>query len=134
MNPSTPATGCRQDAPHDAYSAVAVDAAVTDRCARIFRAMGEPARLRLLTALAQGPACVGDLAQLDGEPMPAVSQRLRVLRAEDIIRRRRDGKHVVYELADAHTLHLVLNGLAHAAEHQHKALPPSLASRQEHTS
>jgi ArsR family transcriptional regulator len=45
-----------------------------------------------------------------------VSQRLKVLRTEGLIRRRRDGLHVYYALADAHVSDLVANALAHAGE------------------
>ena len=98
-------------------SLVRVSASTLERGARIFRAMGDPARLRLLAVLADGPACVGDLMQQGEDTMAVISQRLRVLRAEDIVRRKREGKHVIYALADRHTRNLVIDGLAHAAEH-----------------
>ena len=87
-----------------------------ERASRIFRALGEPSRLRLAARLTQGSYCVSELADAENEPVPAISQRLRVLRADNIVRRRRDGKHMLYFLADNHMRDLVLNGLAHAAE------------------
>ena len=78
--------------------------------------MGETSRLRLLAQLAHGPACVGELAATEGESITTISQRLRVLRADNIVNRKRDGKHVLYSLSDKHMLDLVVNGLAHAAE------------------
>lgn len=48
--------------------------------------------------------------------MSTISQRLRVLRAENIVVRRRQGKHVLYSLVDRHVAELVLNALAHADE------------------
>jgi len=48
--------------------------------------------------------------------MPTVSQRLRVLKTEGLLRSRRDGKHVFYTLADAHVRELLTNILRHAAE------------------
>lgn len=66
--------------------------------------------------LAQGEACVTELAKLEGESLTVISQRLRVLRADNIVNRRRDGKHILYYLADQHVLDLVFNGLAHASE------------------
>lgn len=82
----------------------------------IFRAMGDPARLRLLGLLAQGPACVSELAAIEGETVSTISQRLRVLRAERLVARRRDGKHINYMLADQHVLDLVFSAMAHASE------------------
>lgn len=87
-----------------------------ERCARIFRAMGDMARLRLLARLADGPSCVGELAEVEGESITTISQRLRVLRADNIVRGKREGKHILYSLADQHMFDLVRNGLAHAAE------------------
>jgi ArsR family transcriptional regulator len=93
-----------------------VDAAALDRGAELFAALGDPPRLRILALLAQGPACVSDLAADEGESMSTISQRLKVLRTVSLVRRRRQGKHVVYSLADQHVVDLVFNALAHASE------------------
>ena len=82
----------------------------------MFRALGDGARLRILAHLLDGERCVGDLAELEGEALSTISQRLRVLRIENIIVRRRQGKHVNYALADRHVRDLVTNALAHADE------------------
>ncbi|MBY0506753.1 MAG: metalloregulator ArsR/SmtB family transcription factor [Bryobacteraceae bacterium] len=86
------------------------------RAVRIFKALGDPPRLRLLTALAQGELCVSDIAGLDSDGLSTVSQRLRVLLAADLVSRRRDGQHILYGLADAHIAELISNALAHASE------------------
>ena len=78
--------------------------------------MGDAARLRLLVRLAEGAACVGELAEVEQESVATISQRLRVLRADNIVRGKRDGKHILYSLTDQHMVDLVRNGLAHAAE------------------
>jgi ArsR family transcriptional regulator len=82
----------------------------------MFRAMGDTARLRLLHLLVGGEVCVGELVAASGEKFSTVSQRLRVLRTEGLVARRRDGSHVFYALADDHVKDLVSNALAHAAE------------------
>ena len=87
-----------------------------DGAARLFRALGDGPRLRLLTHLIAGERCVGELAELEGESLSTISQRLRILRSEKIITRRRSGKHVNYALADRHIADLVINATAHAAE------------------
>ena len=91
-------------------------AASVERAANLFRALGEPARLRLLSRLLEGHHCVGDVAEAEGEAMSTISQRLRVLRAENIVVRRRRGKHVLYGLVDSHVKDLILKALAHAEE------------------
>ena len=60
--------------------------------------------------------CVTELAASEGESLSTISQRLRVLRTENIIVRRRRGKHINYGLADQHVMDLVFNALAHATE------------------
>lgn len=100
-----------------------VNAEALERAARLFRALGEESRLRIVAALAQGEACVTELAQASEESLSTVSQRLRVLRAENIVVRRRQGKHINYALADAHVTELVFNALAHAGESQPRRKP-----------
>jgi ArsR family transcriptional regulator, lead/cadmium/zinc/bismuth-responsive transcriptional repressor len=87
-----------------------------ESAARLFRAMGDPGRLELLALLAQGEACVTELAAGQDDGMSTISQRLRVLHTEKLIRRRREGKHIFYALADQHVLEMVFNALAHAGE------------------
>ncbi|MEM7310518.1 MAG: metalloregulator ArsR/SmtB family transcription factor [Planctomycetota bacterium] len=89
---------------------------VLERAAAILRAAGEPGRLRLLELLAPGERCVTELAELSGTSLPTVSARLRVLRGERLLSRRREGKHQFYALADRHVAELVQGVLEHAAE------------------
>ena len=91
------------------------DAKSLDRASRLFKAIGEVSRLRLLTLLAQGEVCVTDLAEAEGVNLSTISHRLRVLRDENIVLRRRRGKQINYTLADRHILDLVFNSLAHVA-------------------
>lgn len=93
-----------------------VDEASIDVAARIFRAMGDPARLRTLAMLAQGEACVSEIAAATSEELSTISQRLRVLRSENLLARRRQGKHILYSLADQHVASLIFNALAHSTE------------------
>jgi ArsR family transcriptional regulator len=93
-----------------------VDEAVVERAAEIFRALGDKERLRILERLRAGEACVSEIAADSRAGLSTVSQRLRQLRSERLVVRRREGKHIYYALADAHVADLVENGLAHAAE------------------
>ena len=56
------------------------------------------------------------LAAAGNDAMSTVSQRLRLLRSEGLVRRRRDGRHIYYSLTDDHVAELVFNALEHAAE------------------
>lgn len=97
-----------------------VNHAALDRAARLFRAIGDVPRLRLLARLAHGEMCVTELAEAEREGLSTISQRLRILRGENIVLRRRRGKHINYSLADQHVMDLVFNALAHASE-----IPPA---------
>jgi ArsR family transcriptional regulator, lead/cadmium/zinc/bismuth-responsive transcriptional repressor len=90
--------------------------AAFDQAAAIFRCLGDRERLRLLERLVPGEACVTELAGWTDASVSAVSQRLRVLRAEHLVAQRRAGKHVFYRLADPHVLELVRQALEHASE------------------
>jgi DNA-binding transcriptional ArsR family regulator len=107
-------------------TARSIDDASLERASRLFRAIGEPARLRILSRLSQGEMCVTELAALEKESVSTISQRLRVLRSEYLIVRRRRGKHINYGLADQHVMDLLFNALAHATER------PAAISRNEH--
>lgn len=86
------------------------------RAAGIFRALGDLSRLRLLSLLAKQEMCVTELTECLQDNLPAISQRLKLLRAERIVATRRQGKHIFYRLADSHVAHLIANGLAHGEE------------------
>lgn len=57
-----------------------------------------------------------ELAQAEHENISTISQRLRVLRSENLVVRKRRGKHINYGLADQHVMDLIFNALAHASE------------------
>jgi DNA-binding transcriptional ArsR family regulator len=66
--------------------------------------------------LAGRECCVTEIVQTLGEKFPTVSQRLRILRGEGLLARRRAGTHVFYSLADRRIADLLTNALAHADE------------------
>lgn len=107
---------CSADAHQRTLPAPATSDVVIERAAALFRALGDSARLSLLSRLAHGEYCVTELAQATGEGLSTISQRLRTLRSERLLRRRRVGKHVYYTLADEHVAMLIESALAHASE------------------
>ena len=63
-----------------------------------------------------GEHCVTELAQELDERMSTVSERLRLLRADGLVSRRREGKHMFYQLADEHVEDILRKGLDHSEE------------------
>ena len=68
--------------------------------------LADPTRLMLAAALAEaGELCVCDLSWISGRAANLVSHHLRALRAQDLVRSRREGKLVIYALtADGRAL------------------------------
>lgn len=77
-----------------------------DLVAERFRALGESARLVILQALRQGERCVSELEADTGLNQANLSRHLQVLAATGMVRRRKEGLFVYYELADANVLRL----------------------------
>ena len=93
-----------------------------EKAARLFRALGDEARLSLLVRLSQREACVTEIAESFGEGASTISQRLRLLRSEGLVKRRREGKHLYYSLVDHHIQNLLANAIDHAQEKKGKHL------------
>ncbi|HEU0165913.1 MAG TPA: metalloregulator ArsR/SmtB family transcription factor [Thermomicrobiales bacterium] len=92
------------------------DAPPAESMAELFAILGDPTRMRVLTALASGELCVSDLAAATGVNRTTVSHQLSVLRTNRMIRRRREGKVVYYALDDDHVASLLRMASAHAEE------------------
>ncbi|MEM9155088.1 MAG: metalloregulator ArsR/SmtB family transcription factor [Cyanobacteria bacterium P01_F01_bin.33] len=101
---------------HKPIEPVALDATACDEAALIFSALGDANRLRILSLLLDGERCVSELASMLDDNLPAVSQRLRLLRSHRIVQSRRSGNHVYYALDDEHIRQLIQNSLEHARE------------------
>ena len=65
-----------------------------------FKALGEPARLGILSELRAGEATVTDLVERTGMGQANVSKHLQHLHAMGLVERRKDGLYVHYSLAD----------------------------------
>ncbi|MEJ2656806.1 MAG: metalloregulator ArsR/SmtB family transcription factor [Desulfobacterales bacterium] len=84
--------------------------------ADIFKALSDPSRLKIVTALAVCELCVCDLAAVSGSSESAVSHQLRILRNLKIVRYRREGKIVFYRLDDDHVKSLISQSIQHVQE------------------
>lgn len=91
-----------------------------DPVARLFRALGDPTRLRIVALLSHGELCVCHLEQALGLTQPTVSRHLAVLRAAGVVAVRRDGSWVHYRLCDQ---------VDKAAERQLTSIVESFAER-----
>ena len=83
--------------------------------ALVARTLGHPQRLELIEQLGQGPRSVDLLAEKLGIPIANVSQHLQTMRRAGLVAAERQGKFVVYRLADPAVLDVVA-GLQRIAE------------------
>jgi ArsR family transcriptional regulator, lead/cadmium/zinc/bismuth-responsive transcriptional repressor len=97
-------------------AAQSVSSAALERAAQICRALGDAARLRILDLLRQDEMCVTEIVAALNDKFSTVSQRLRLLRSEGLVVRRRQGVRLFYQLADRHVVDLLTNALEHARE------------------
>jgi ArsR family transcriptional regulator len=81
--------------------------AIFDQFAAVARSLGSAHRLELLELLAQTARSVEELAGLSGLTVANASQHLQHLRRSGLVEARRDGKRVIYKLADSEVLTLL---------------------------
>ncbi|MGE5381358.1 MAG: ArsR/SmtB family transcription factor [Methylocystaceae bacterium] len=82
----------------------------------LFRVLGDATRAKMLYALKSQELCVCDLAAVTGSSESSVSHHLRLLRTQNLVRYRREGKVLYYSLADQHVAGLLEQGLEHVLE------------------
>ena len=75
-----------------------------DRACRMMKVLANPDRLLILCQLSQGERRVGELEDLLGIAQPTLSQQLTVLRDEELVSTRREGKTIHYALTSPKAL------------------------------
>lgn len=84
--------------------------------AELFKVFGDSTRIKILYVLFESELCVCDIAQLLGLTQSAVSHQLRILKNNDLVKFRREGKTVFYSLDDDHVRSILSLGLEHLNE------------------
>ena len=90
-----------------------LDDMVAAQMAQLFNALGDTSRIRIIGLLTTREMNVGELAALVGISHSAVSHHLRQLRQMRLVRARKEGRHVYYQLDDEHINDLFRCGLEH---------------------
>lgn len=67
---------------------------------KLFRALGDETRLRMVALLSHGELCVCHLEKALDLAQPNVSRQLGILKSAGVVDSRRDGTWVYYRLAD----------------------------------
>jgi DNA-binding transcriptional ArsR family regulator len=75
-----------------------------DQACRLMKVLANCDRLMLLCQLSQGEKCVSELEELLGIAQPTLSQQLSVLRNEELVTTRREGKNIYYQISSLEAL------------------------------
>lgn len=82
----------------------ALEVGEAERLARIFKALGDPTRVRLLSMIAARPgeeACVCDLIEPVGLSQPTVSHHMKQLVDAGLVTREQRGRWAYYRVVEA---------------------------------
>ncbi|MHA1730935.1 MAG: ArsR/SmtB family transcription factor [Promethearchaeota archaeon] len=83
---------------------------------RLFSTLGDATRLKILVALAERELCAHDISVILKIGPSTVTHHLNKLRAANLVKSRREGKHVVTSLHDEHVHELIKIAKEHASE------------------
>lgn len=84
--------------------------------ANLFKIFADPTRLKILYSLVEGPKCVADIARAAGVTQGATSHQLRSMKQERLVDFVRDGKQVIYSLADDRVQTLLAQGYSYISD------------------
>jgi ArsR family transcriptional regulator len=96
-----------------AVAARIIDGLTATRLAETFKALSDPTRVRIISALSQSELCVCDLAATLGMSQSAISHQLRLLRTLRLVKGSKRGRMVYYSLDDDHIDGLFRHGMEH---------------------
>lgn len=78
-----------------------------------FKIFGDSSRLKILYSLYKGEKSVGEIISEVDMSQSAISHQLRILRQNDVVKFRKEGKSVIYSLDDDHVSILLEKGIEH---------------------
>ena len=81
-----------------------------------FKIFGNPTRLKIISLLCVEDLCVCDICETLNLNQTTVSNQLRILRANNIVKYEKEGKMARYSLTDLHIEMIYKIGLEHALE------------------
>ena len=84
--------------------------------AELVKGFADPTRVHILSLLARQELCVTDISEAVELSQSAISHQLRLLKQMHQIKFRREGKNILYSLADDHVLTILEMGLEHVLE------------------
>ncbi len=93
-----------------------VDENMLCELAELFKIFGDSTRCKILYTLLEKEMNVTDISESLRMTQPAISQQLRVLKSNGLVKFRREGKSLIYSLADTHVQQILSIGLEHLGD------------------
>ncbi len=87
--------------------------------ADLFKIFGDTTRMKILFSLFEAELCVHEITALLGMTQSAISHQLKVLKDAHLIDNHREGKTMIYFLADDHVRSIIGQGFEHITEEEH---------------
>ena len=84
--------------------------------ADLFKIFSDTTRIKILFCLMGKDRCVADFAEATASTQSAVSHQLRILKQARLVKFQREGRNVVYSLADDHVYTMLAQGMSHICE------------------
>lgn len=89
--------------------------------ADLFKVFGDTTRMRILFCLFESELCVCAISELLGMTQSAISHQLKVLKDNQLVGNRREGRTIYYFLKDEHVRSIIGQGYEHLFEHEEEA-------------
>ena len=84
--------------------------------AELFKVFGDSTRIRILYDLMQGERNVTEITEDLAMNQSAISHQLKILKTAKLVSAKREGKSMVYSLADEHVKTIIAMGKEHIEE------------------
>ena len=84
--------------------------------AELFKIFGDSTRIKMLFVLCESEVCVADLAIALDMTQSAISHQLKILKQSKLVKTRREGKSIIYSIADDHVRSIIQIGMEHIEE------------------
>ena len=86
---------------------------ISENLSFFFKAFSEPIRVKILFAMLDNEICVHDLATLIGVSQPRISNQLKLLKLNKLVKSRKEKNNIYYSLDDDHIHDILQIGLNH---------------------
>jgi DNA-binding transcriptional ArsR family regulator len=75
--------------------------------ADVFKALGDPTRLKILDCIRKGEKCICEITPYTGKSQPNVSQHLKVLKNAGIVDERKEGARIIIKASNVEIYNVI---------------------------